>query len=145
MSAPAKPLDAYPDVKPGEAPSPPASDPDGGEAARDPAPAKRREVEIAVLDFLDPAGVRGVVALKHPFRYDGREIREIHLRRLSVFEAGLLADAVREADHFVLIGAMAGLPAAVLRGLMWEDLEAVRAAADPLSALPDDMVGSSAI
>lgn len=75
------------------------------------------------LDFLDPAAGAKTIPLGFPFRHAGAEIRSIRIRRLTVTEVAAWAkeNAAGRADAFDLYAAMAGLPAAVLRGLEADD------------------------
>ncbi|WP_319775484.1 phage tail assembly protein [Breoghania sp.] len=90
-----------------------------------PSPAPR---EVASLEFLsDPATRETTVDLDHPFRYEGREVRKIRIRKLTVAEVGRAADR-NTGDGFDLYevyAAMTGFPASVLRGLMDDDGDAV--------------------
>ena len=85
---------------------------------------------IEELEFIDQAHQR-VIPLKHPFRFRGAEVRAITVRRLRVGEIELI---LRDLDNrtfslFDIYARMCGLPAAVLRGLVDEDGDAVTAAA----------------
>lgn len=94
------------------------------------APAPAPPAEIAELDFIGDAHLR-VVPLKHAFRLDGRAVTEVTIRRLKIGELGDIIASKRAAplSLFDVYAHMAGLPAAVLRGLVDEDGDAVTDAA----------------
>lgn len=132
---PTKPIGSYPDAN--MPPPPPIGAP--GEEAPEPksevAPASAAPAERAVLQFLDPAALTVDVPLDFPFRYDGRDVRSIILRRLCVAEVGALMAKFGEDgrfDVFDFFAAMSDLPAAVLRGLIDSDGTEVLAKARPL-------------
>jgi hypothetical protein len=84
--------------------------------------------EVAALDFLSDAGTREVaITLDHPFRFDGRDIRTIKVRKLTVVEVAEVSGRAGRTgfDIYEIYAAMTGLPAAVLRGLLDDDGEAV--------------------
>ncbi|RLQ88925.1 phage tail assembly protein [Notoacmeibacter ruber] len=83
--------------------------------------------EIAELDFLEEPSV--TVTLRYPFRFDGREVRTVTIRPLSVAETGGVIQANRDASVHDFYAVMTGLPAAVIRALPGEDGEAVTGAA----------------
>ncbi|MCJ2054270.1 hypothetical protein [Methylobacterium sp. J-070] len=134
---PSKPIESYPPADLGNLPQPPAPPPGATQAApgQAPAPARtpaRAEVEAAVLDFLDPAAVSAGVPLRFGFTWEGRPVTEIPIRRLSGAEVGRIAVARGEAvELYDYYAAMAGLPKAVLRGLIDDDLEAFEETARP--------------
>lgn len=83
--------------------------------------ADQPKAEVAKLDF--SAGRSEVIGLDYPFTWEGREITEVTVRRLTVGEVNTLLDRVatekiRTMDIFAI---MCGLPAAVLRGLDDDD------------------------
>lgn len=128
---PLKPIEAY--EKADQASLPPVP-PVGLEG--EPAGAGFSPPEIAALKFLDPSAVTATVPLDFPFEFEGREIRIIHLRRLSMAEVGDISDRLATArlamDLYEFYGPMAGLPAAVIRGLIDDDGEAFIQKARPL-------------
>ena len=124
-----RPIEDYP-VAADLPEAPPAPEVDAAQPAA--AAPSRPPVEIAVLEFLSADGVRASVPLTHPFRWDGREGRELLLQRLSLLRVGQIWADVERRDDYELYAAMCGLPAPVLRGMMREDREALAAAADPL-------------
>lgn len=77
---PTMPLDSYPDAE-----LPPLL-PEGasGEDAAPIAQPVRTRPEVAVLRFLDPGAHASRVVLEFPFELDGREVREVVVRRLNV-------------------------------------------------------------
>jgi hypothetical protein len=97
--------------------SPPAAKPEPGAAPAD------RPVEK--LEFLDAVNL--VIPLKFPFRWQGKKVDAITVRRLTVGELGDLIDSIPEPrpDNFDIYAAMTGLPAKVLRGLIDQDGEQV--------------------
>lgn len=107
---------------------PPGETPADGKANANARPAiKPRDIET--LDFEIP-GERQffrVVPLKHPFRRNGEIVRDITVRRLTVGAVGDLIDdrPGDMPDFFDIYAVMTGLPAAVLRGLIDIDGEAV--------------------
>ena len=107
-----------PRLEPGDIPLPPEGA--DGEAAALAASPKPRTV--AALDFLDPASVTKTFTLEFPFRYEGREVREIVVRRLSVAEIGAILGGDGEVDLYDFYAAMTDLPKEVLRALRDEDV-----------------------
>lgn len=97
-----------------------------GQATARPA-LKPREVEALDFEIEGEVMLHRVVPLKHPFRRDGKIVREIFIRRLTVAEVGDLIDArpTDLPDMFDIYAMMAGHPAPVLRGLVDIDGEAV--------------------
>lgn len=94
------------------------------EAGRSPA----EKPEVAALDFLSDAGTREAdIPLDHPFSLDGRDIRTIKVRKLTVIEVAEVSSRAGKTgfDLYDIYAAMTGLPAAVLRGLLDDDGEAV--------------------
>lgn len=86
------------------------------------APAAKAPPPVEQLDFL-PGKVREVtVPLDYPFRWNGAEVREVTVRRLSTGEIGAVLDAAGETyTLYDIYAAMTGLPAAVLRGMDDDD------------------------
>ncbi len=129
---PSKPLDAYPVADLGDLPQPPSP---GGAAQAIPAQAPPPAVptaEAAALDFLDPQAISAEVVLRFPFRLEGAEVRAVPVRRLSGAEVGRIATTHGEGvELFDFYAAMTGLPKAVLRGLIDDDLDDVLEAARP--------------
>lgn len=85
--------------------------------------------EIETLDFLleENSDVLRNIPLKFPFNWQGNPVRTISVRRLTTGEVGNIIDK-RPADvpdNFDIYGAMTGLPASVLRGLISDDGELV--------------------
>lgn len=90
--------------------------------------AQEKEVEIAELDFLsDPKTRVHRVPIDHAFNWDGKKIDAIYVRRLTVAQVGQLASKLqgRAFDRYDIYAAQTGLPAAVLRGLLDDDGDAV--------------------
>lgn len=141
---PSKPLDAYPDAGP-EIPAPPPEGAPGealGQASSAVIPAPK-PFEVAVLRFLDPAAISATVTLEFPFEWEGREVRQITIRRLVTAEVGAVMAAIPDGEDYdvhVFIAAMTGLPAPVLRGLIEDDGAEVIARARPL--LPRKVVAA---
>ena len=83
-----------------------------------------------VLEFL-AGDISKVVPLSYPFRFEGKEVREITVRRLSLGDVqALLRKHTGQSWTLVDIYAeMTGFPAPVLRGMMDEDGTAVTDAA----------------
>jgi hypothetical protein len=121
-----RPIEAYPVAA--DLPAPPPAD--HGEAPEKATTAPARKIgEVAVLDFIGgDASVE--IALAFPFRFDGREVRTVTVRRPSIMEIARVAPDFAMTDDFELYAVLAGLPAPVLRGMMREDREAVARAAD---------------
>ncbi|PVB59727.1 phage tail assembly protein [Labrenzia sp. 011] len=93
-----------------------------------PAPPPEAPVDIADLDFLsDPATRLAEIPLSHPFKWCGRTVKSITVRRLTVAKVGQIASRMRDGklDLYEIYAAQTGLPAAVLRGLMDDDGDAV--------------------
>ncbi|KZM49444.1 phage tail assembly protein [Labrenzia sp. OB1] len=91
-------------------------------------PAPEVPVDIADLDFQsDPATRLAEVPLSHPFKWSGRTVKSITVRRLTVAKVGQIASKMRDGklDLYEIYAAQTGLPAAVLRGLMDDDGDAV--------------------
>lgn len=134
---PTRPIESYPKADLGNLPQPPAPAPAAAPAAPGAAEAPpRAEAEAAVLDFLDPAAVSASVPLRFGFTWEGRPVTEIPVRRLSGAEVGRIAVAYGEAvELYDYYAAMAGLPKAVLRGLIDDDLEAFERQARPFLPL----------
>ncbi len=89
---------------------------------------QEKEVEIAELDFLsDPETRVHRVPIDHAFNWDGKKIDAIYVRRLTVAQVGQLASKLQAgvSDRYDIYAAQTGLPAAVLRGLMDDDGDAV--------------------
>lgn len=87
-----------------------------------------------MLDFVDPAAMRSRVALRHPFRLDGRVVDSVEVRKLSAGEVGRIVGDRGQDDRIELYefyAVMTGLPASVLRGLPDDDNGAVVDAARP--------------
>lgn len=131
---PNKPIDAYPVADLGDLPIPPM--PPEAPAGTAPAPAVPAPAadlaEAAVLTFLDPAAVRATVPLQFPFKLPDRVVRTIEVRRLNGAEVGRIANERGEAvELYDFYAAMSGLPKAVLRGLIDDDLEAFLEKARP--------------
>lgn len=94
-----------------------------------PAPASGQAVEakpaMAELAFIGDRSE--VVPLKFPFVWNGQEVREIRINRLTIGQANeiLMRPADVKMTNFDIYARMTGLPAAVLRGLDSEDGQAV--------------------
>ena len=76
--------------------------------------------EVASLDYVDGAPGQ-TIKLDHPFNFDGRRIEEIIVSPLTTMEMGALVERQATADFFEFYGAMAGLPASVIRALRGND------------------------
>ena len=85
---------------------------------------------VAVLDYVD-GEPETTVALVFPFRLDGREVRQVQVRPLTVQETGAIVQAKSDADTFEYYAAMTGLPAPVIRALRGQDGDAVTEACYP--------------
>lgn len=89
---------------------------------------QEKEVEIAELDFLSEPETRvSRVPIDHAFNWEGKKIDAIYVRRLTVAQVGQLASKLqgRAFDRYDIYAAQTGLPAAVLRGLLDDDGDAV--------------------
>lgn len=106
-------LSNAPMLEPGDVPLPPES-PDEVRA--------KQSARIAELQFLDPASVSKTFTLEFPFVYEGKEVREITVRRLAVAEIGAIFTNVDDADLYDFYAAMTGLPKEVLKALRDEDV-----------------------
>lgn len=106
------------------------SGPAAPQAPATPVRAPSPKPEIAKLDFVT-AGRTVTIELEHPFHFEGDLVETITVRRLLVGEVGELVDSMPKdrVDNFEIYGAMTGLPAPVLRGLVDVDGERVVAAA----------------
>lgn len=100
-------------LEPGDVPLPPESP----EEVR-----AREEAKVVELDFLDPAAISKTFPLEFPFRHEGREVREIVVRRLSVAEIGAVFRATDAPELYDFYAAMTGLPKQVLKALRDEDV-----------------------
>lgn len=128
---PTQPIEHYPEAE--LAPPPPVEAP-GAPAAEPAAKPVRAPAERAVLQFLDPASIRTTVPLKFGFVWEGAEVTEIPVRRLSVAEVGDVVEAMPEGapyDLYDFLAAMTGFPPPVLRGLMDDDGQELLARARP--------------
>lgn len=114
-----------------------------GEAAEavKPAPAE----DVAVIEFLDPAARSTEIPLDFPFVWEGREVRGVTARRLTLGEVLRVSEtAPKDADggialvHFYAV--MIGLPAAVVRALDSDDSQRVQEGCFPF--LPRSITGS---
>ena len=137
MSGTSRPIEEYPQAR--DLPALPPAPEQQAEAA---ASAPRKPLEVAALEFLDADAVRASIQLAHPFRWDGREVRSIEVRRVSALAISEALPAFRAEDDFALYAVMTGLPAPVLRGLLREDREALMAAASPLLRLETEEASS---
>ncbi len=75
---------------------------------------------MAVLEFIGEKKPFVEIPLTYPFRWDGRDITTIVVRRLTVQQIGDYVDDLGDAadlDRMAIYGLMTGLPAAVLRSL----------------------------
>jgi hypothetical protein len=127
-----KPIESYPLASAEQLPSPPPPGAPGEPTVAGGAGSKRPAADVAVLEFLDPDKLRRVVTLSNPFRWDGREVREIEIRALSVFQVGEVTVGLPEgSDLYPYFAAMAGLPAAVLRAMPADDGGRLLEACDP--------------
>lgn len=117
----------------GDAPPLPPPGLPGESPAPEPRPSRKAAV-AAVLTFLEPDAISTSVPLRHPFAWDGAEIRSVTVRRLSAAEVGLIAGDLVDGDTvelYAFYAAMTGLPAEVLRGMIDDDNVAVTEAALP--------------
>ena len=101
--------------------------------------------DVAVLDFFDAEKMQTIVTLDHPFRWNGREVREATVKTLSFTEVvRVYESAKKDEDGKVALiefyAAMTGLPASVLRAMPFDDSEKVTAACIPF--LPRDLRAS---
>lgn len=140
MSATSRPIEEYPHAK--DLPAPPPAPEQAAEAA---ASAPRKPLEVAALEFLDADAVRASMQLAHPFRWDGREVRSIEVRRVSALAIAEALPEFQAQDDFAIYAVMTGLPAPVLRGLLREDREALMAIAGPLLRQETDGASSAPI
>ncbi|ACE99252.1 hypothetical protein Rpal_0693 [Rhodopseudomonas palustris TIE-1] len=61
------------------------------------------------------------VTLAHPFTFEGCEISEVTVRRLTMMQVDNLVTARRHDDLYEVFSEMTGLPASVLRGMDCDD------------------------
>lgn len=106
-------LSSAPMLEPGDVPLPPES-PDEVRA--------KERARVAELQFLDPASISKTFPLDFPFLHEGREVREIVVRRLAVAEIGAMFQAPDTPELYDFYAAMTGLPKEVLRALRDEDV-----------------------
>lgn len=119
------------------------------EGPADDAPAQAKAApepdDIAVLDFIDAERLQTTVTLDYPFRWNGREVREVAIRMPSFTEVvRVYESAKKDADGNVALiefyAAMTGFPSSVLRAMPFDDSQKVTAACVPF--LPRDLKGS---
>ena len=105
-----------------------AADDDQATAAEKPKvdPAQKPD-DIAELDFLEPLRLSKTVPLKHGFRLDGTDILKVSVRKLRTGEVAQLVGSAHAGgfSNFDAYELMTGLPAKVLRGMDYEDGEAI--------------------
>ncbi len=114
-------------VKDGEIPLPPREmwgelANDGPAATGEPAATapKQAAPSVAALEFVGEKKPIRTIVLDYPFRWNGVEVTEIVVRRLTTPQVGAFMESLpedRTYDRFDLYGLMCGLPAAVLRAL----------------------------
>ncbi|CUW88240.1 phage tail assembly protein [Agrobacterium genomosp. 2] len=82
--------------------------------------------DVAELEFVD-ASHQISVPLKYPFRLNGRVVKEVKVRRLTLgqVDAFIRRAAAASFSTFDIYAEMTGLPAPILRGLIDEDGNAV--------------------
>lgn len=82
--------------------------------------------DVAELEFVDASHQKSV-PLKYPFRLNGREVKVVTVRRLTLgqVDAFIRRAAASSFSTFDIYAEMTGLPAPVLRGLIDEDGNAV--------------------
>ncbi len=82
--------------------------------------------DVAELEFVDGSHQKSV-PLKYPFRLNGREVKVVTVRRLTLgqVDAFIRRAAAASFSTFDIYAEMTGLPAPVLRGLIDEDGNAV--------------------
>lgn len=101
--------------------------------------------DVAVLDFIDAEKMQTSVSLDHPFRWNGREVREVTVRMPSFTDVIRVYEGAKKDDDgkvalIEFYAAMTGLPASVLRAMPFDDSEKVTAACIPF--LPHDLKAS---
>ncbi len=101
--------------------------------------------DVAVLDFLDAQSQQTTVVLDHPFRWSGREVREVTVKMPSFSDVVRVYETAKKDDEgkvalIEFYAAMSGLPASVLRAMPFDDSEKVTAACIPF--LPRDLRAS---
>lgn len=108
-----------------------------GQASSSPA-----QVEVAILEFENPASMIEEVPLSHPFRWKGEWLRKVSVRRLTFAEALRVNDEAQKADREVksidLFAAMTGLSAPVIRGMEANDADRVTKACLPFLPLTEE-------
>lgn len=146
--APLSPADPL-RVKDGEIPLPPPEmwadlDNSGVGAAEDRAEPKKAPPASVVLEFIGEKKPFVEVPLTYPFRWDGRDVTTIVVRRLTVQQIGEFWDALPEDGSFDrsdAYGLMCGLPGAVIRSLPDPDGQRVTGVA--FDFLPRELGGAS--
>jgi hypothetical protein len=117
------PIPGAPELQPV---TPPPGSPDHarkGGAAVEPVANKAAPVEapplVAVLDFVADRAKH--IPLDFPFRFEGRLIEAIDVKRLPMAAVNNLVSSDRYLDLYEIYAEMTGLPASVLRGLDGDD------------------------
>ncbi|NEW96904.1 phage tail assembly protein [Rhodopseudomonas sp. BR0G17] len=80
---------------------------------------KAKHPLVAVLGFR--ADRTKSVTLAHPFTFDGLEVSEVTVRRLTMMQVDNLVTDRRHDDLYEVFSEMTGLPAPVLRGMDCDD------------------------
>lgn len=106
---------------------------------------ERAAEDVAAIEFLDPAARSQEIALDFPFKWEGREVRSVMARRMTLAEVIRVSETAPKDEkgdialvHFY--AAMTGLPTPVLRALDADDSERVQAGCYPF--LPRSITGS---
>lgn len=123
-------------------PLPPEGPADAAPAAAKTAP---EPDDVAVLDFIDAQSQHTTVALDHPFRWKGVEVRDVTVKMPSFADVVRVYETAKKDDEgkvalIEFYAAMTGLPASVLRAMPFDDSEKVTAACIPF--LPRDLRAS---
>jgi len=113
-------------------------------ATEDRAEPKKAPPASVVLEFIGEKKPFVEVPLTYPFRWDGRDVTTIVVRRLTVQQLGDFWDSLpedRTYDRTEVYGLMCGLPGAVIRSLPDPDGQRVTEAA--FDFLPRGLGGES--
>jgi hypothetical protein len=123
---PDKPIESYPVVAEADRPTLPPADapPPAGETTAAPAD---KPLPFERLSFVAGKSVEEVVPLDFPFKWQGRTVASVTVRRLAAFEVAQVAESEEfaSAGMWAIYGTQSGLPAGVIRGMMEDDCDRV--------------------
>lgn len=123
---------------------PPEMWPDLDNSGVEPKEPKKAPPVMAVLEFIGEKKPFVSIPLTYPFRWDGRDVTTIVVRRLTVQQIGDFWESLpedRSFDRFEVYGLMCGLPGAVIRSLPDPDGQKVTGAG--FDFLPRGLGGES--